>query len=70
MHFRQGIDATGAADEDLAVIFGIEVNEAFSFEHTVLQFHGTGESGLFINGEEALDSGVLEVGIGDGSECH
>ena len=70
VHFRQGVDAAGTADEDLAVVLGVEVDEAFMAKHAVLQFHRTGESGLFIDSEEALDSGVRELGIGDGRERH
>ena len=70
MHLRQGVDTAGTADEDLAVIFGIEVDEAFRLQHAVLQFHSAGESGLFVNSKEAFDSGVLEVRIGDRRKRH
>ena len=70
MHFGEGVDATGTANEDLSVILGVEVDEPFGTEHAVLQFHGAGESGLLIDGEETLDSRVREFGIGDGGERH
>ena len=70
MHLGERVDTAGTADEDLAVIFGIEVDEAFRLQHAVLQSHSAGESGLFIDGEEAFDSRVLEVGVGDRCKRH
>ena len=70
MHLREGVDTAGTADEDLAVIFGVEVDEAFGLEHTVLEFHSAGEAGFLINGKEALDSRVREIFVGNGSEGH
>ena len=70
MHFGEGVDASCASDEDLAVILRIEVDKAFMPEHTVLQFHSTGETGLFIDGEEALDSRMLQLRIRDSSKRH
>ena len=70
MHFGQRVDAAGTADEDLAVVLGVEVDEALMAKHAVPELHGAGESGLFIDGEETLDSGVRELGIGDGRERH
>ena len=70
MHFGEGVDATGAADEDLAVILGVDIDEAFMFEHAILQFHCAGQPCLFIDGKETLDSRVRQVRIGDSGKCH
>ena len=70
MHLGEGVDTSGAADEYLAVVLGVEVDEPFGTEHAILQFHGAGEACLLIDGEEALDSGVLQFGIGDSRERH
>ena len=70
MHLRQGINTSGATDEYLAVIFRIQVDESFAAEHTVFQAERTGETRLFVHGEEALDSGVLQVRIADSGQRH
>ena len=70
MHLGEGVDAAGAADEDLAVVLGVEIDETLVAEHAVPELHSAGETGLFIDREETLDSGVLKFGVGDGSERH
>ena len=70
MHFGEGVDATGAADEDLAVILGVDIDEAFMFEHAILQFHCAGQPCLFVYREKTLDSRVRQVRVGDSGKCH
>ena len=70
MHLREGVDTAGATDEDLAVVFGVEVDKTLGLQHTVLQFHRTGESCLLIHRKEALDRGVLQFGVGDSGKGH
>ena len=70
VHFGEGVDTSGTTDEDLAIIFGVEVDESFGTKHSVFQFHRAGESCLFIDGEKAFDSRVLKFGIGDSSQRH
>ena len=70
MHLGEGVDAAGAADEDLAVVLGVEIDETLVAEHAVPELHSAGETGLFIDREETLDSRVLKFGVGDGSERH
>ena len=70
MHFGESVDTTGATDEDLAVIFGVEIDEPLMLQHTVLQFHSTGKPCLFIDGKETFYRRMLKLRIGDGSECH
>ena len=70
MHLREGVDTSGAADEDLSVVLGVDVNKSFGTKHTVLELHRAGQTGLFVHGEEALDSRVLQLGIGDDRQSH
>ena len=70
MHFGERVDTTGTADEDLTVILGVEVDESFALQHTVLQFHRSCKTGLFIHRKEALDSGVRQFLVRDRRQSH
>ena len=65
VHLGERVDTAGTTDEDLPVVLGVEVNEPFGTQHTVLKFHRTGKACLLIHGEQALDSGVLQLRVGD-----
>ena len=69
MHFGEGVDTTCAADEDLAIVLGVEVDELFAIEATVLQTESTCETRLLIHGEEARQCRVLQ-GVGSNSRQH
>ena len=70
MHFREGVNTSGAANEDLSVILGVDVDEPFGPEHAVLQFHSTRQTRLFVYREETFDSGVSQFFVGDSGQRH
>ena len=70
MHFSEGVDTTCTSDEDLAIVFGVKVDETFALEHAVLKLHRACKSCLFVHGKETLDSRMLQFGISDSRKRH
>ena len=54
VEFRCGVDASGAADEQLALILRVEVDQDAAGEEVRFKGEGSVESGLLRGGEEAL----------------
>ena len=69
MHFGEGVDTTCAADEDLAIVLRVEVDELFAIEAAVLQTESASEACLLVHGKEALQSWVLQS-VGSDSRQH
>ena len=66
--FGNGIYTSCTADEELAFILGIEVQQNVSVHEAFFQGEGTGQSGLLIHGEEAFDRTVLDAVVGKDSQ--
>ena len=64
-HLHDGVHATGAADEDLAFILRVEVEEDTAGEVVRVEFHGASEASLFVDGEDALERTVFHLRVGD-----
>ena len=60
LHSSNGIDTTCAADEELALILRVEVDEVLTSEHALAKAKGTCETCLLVHGEQRLDCGVLQ----------
>ena len=56
-----GIAATGTADEDLAFVLGIEVDQVGARHKAGLHAFCTRQSSLLVAGEDALDGTVLDI---------
>ena len=56
----QRVDAAGAADEQFALVLGVEVDQVGAREHSLAQSEGTREAGLLIDREERLEGSVLD----------
>lgn len=56
----QRVDAAGAADEQLALVLGVEVDQVGAREHSLAQSESTREAGLLIDREERLEGSVLD----------
>ena len=54
-----GVDAARTADEDLALILRIEIEEVFAREHPLAQFERAREARLLIDGEQRFERPVL-----------
>ena len=69
-----GVHATGATDEDLIFLFGVEVEEELAGHEAFAEHVGTGHASLFVIGAEELEWTVL-VGLvehgsqGKGNAC-
>ena len=42
MHTSEGVDTTGAADENLTIVLGVDIDETLAAEHAVLELLRTG----------------------------
>ena len=58
-----GVDAAGTADEDLALVLRVEVDEVFAREHLLAQFESPRKAGLLVDRKERLDGPVLHRGV-------
>ena len=62
-----GAAAAGTADEHLALVLGVEVDEDVTLHESRLHGLGAGQARLLIDGEDTLQGTVLNVGVGDDS---
>ena len=67
MHFSEGVDTACAADEDLTIVLGVEIDELFAIEASVLEAESTCETCLLVHRKESLQCRVLQ-GVG-GDSC-
>ena len=70
MHLGEGVDTSGTTDEDLSVVLGVDIDKTLMLEHAVLEFHGSGESCLFIDSEQTFDSGMRKRLVRDSRQRH
>ena len=61
-----GIDAAGAADEELAFVLGVEIDQRFARKETLLKRFGSVHARLFGNGEEALHLAHRKIAVEQG----
>ena len=62
------VDAAGAADEDLALVLRIEVDEVFARKHIFAQLEGSGQARLLVDRKERFDGAVLHGGVDQDSQ--
>ena len=55
-----GVDTSGAANEELTLVFGVEVEQIFTCEHIGGKLESARQTGLLVYGKEGLDCGVAE----------
>ena len=60
---RRGINAAGAAYEELSLILGVKVNQGFTVEKAFFEGEGSVHPGFFGNSEEAFQFSAGGVGI-------
>ena len=58
-----GVDAARTADEDLAIVLRVEVDEVLAREHPLAQLESAGEARLLVHGEQRLQRTVLRLGV-------
>ncbi len=59
-----GVDPAGAAHVDLAILFGVGVQQDLPFQPAGLQTEGAGHAGLFVRGQQHFQRAVLDGLVG------
>ena len=58
------VHPAGAADGELVVVLGVQVQQVLGVQQAALQLEGAGHAGLLVDGEERLQRGVGDVRAG------
>ena len=58
-----GVDAPGTADEQLALVLGVEVEQIFALQHPFAQLESSRETGLLVDRKERFQRPVLGLRV-------
>ena len=56
-----GVHTAGASHEYLGIVFGIEVQQYGTFDHSFSEVVGAGEACLFVDGEERFERAMHQI---------